>query len=42
MKPPKELDAIVDLVLARKPTPRTTKAKKRARRQRKIQRKSSG
>ena len=42
MKPPKVLDAITDLMLAHKPKPRTKQAKKRARPQRKIQRKSSG
>ncbi len=42
MKPLKELDAVLDVVLAHKPTPRTRKAKKRARRAKKIQRKSSG
>lgn len=41
MKTPKSLDAMVDLMLASKPTPRTKQAKKRARRQRKNQRKSS-
>jgi len=42
MRPPKELDAILDHVLAQKPAPRTKQAKKRARRAKKIQRKSSG
>ncbi len=42
MKPPKFLDAALDAVLAHKPQPRTRKAKKRAQRAKRIQRKSSG
>lgn len=42
MKPPKALDAVLDVVLAHKPPARTRKAKKRARRAKRIQRKSSG
>lgn len=41
MKTPPILDAAVDVMLAHKPQPRTKQAKKRVRRQRKIQRKSS-
>lgn len=41
MKPPAELDRIVDKVLAYKPKPRTPKAKKRQRARRKIQRRES-
>lgn len=40
-KPPKELDAMVDAVLAHKPAPKSKPAKKRARRAKKLQRKSS-
>lgn len=41
MKPPRALDAAVDALLAAKPKPRTKQAKKRARRAKRIQRKSS-
>lgn len=37
-KPPKVLDAIVDLVLAYRPKPQSKPAKKRQRRARKVQR----
>ena len=40
MKPPKELDRIVDKVLAYKVPARSPKAKKRQRKRRKVQRKS--
>ena len=40
MKPPKELDRIVDKVLAYKVPARTKKAKKRARKRRQIRRES--
>lgn len=38
MKTPRKLDGIVDAVLAYRPKPKSKPAKKRARRQRKIQR----
>ena len=38
--PPKELDAIVDVVLRYKPKPKSKPARKRARRSKKIQRDS--
>lgn len=41
MKPPAELDRIVDHVLRHKPKPRSAKAKKRQRARRKIQRRES-
>lgn len=37
-KPPAELDRIADVVLVYRPKPQTKPAKRRARRQRKIQR----
>lgn len=42
MKPPKSLDAMTDAILAYKPKPKSKPAKKRARRAKKLQRKSSG
>lgn len=41
MKPPKELDRIVDLVLAYKPKPKSEGAKNREKKRRKIKRKKS-
>lgn len=41
MRTPPILDAAVDALLAAKPTPRTKQGKKRARRAKRIQRKSS-
>ena len=38
-KPPKELDAFVDVVLGHTPRPKSKPAKKRARRAKKLQRK---
>jgi hypothetical protein len=40
MKAPKELDAIVDAVLAYKPKPKTKAAKRRVRRQKRAAKKS--
>lgn len=41
MKPPKELDAILDAVIAHRPKPKSMPARKRARRAKKIQRRDS-
>lgn len=41
MKIPKALDAIVDVVLAYRPKPKSKPAKKRARRKKKIQKRDS-
>lgn len=41
MKIPKALDAIVDVVLAYRPKPKSKPAKKRARRKKKIQNRES-
>lgn len=41
MKPPKELDAMADKVLAYRPKPETSAAKKRAKRARKAKRKAA-
>ncbi|MFO0451064.1 MAG: hypothetical protein ACK52I_20805 [Pseudomonadota bacterium] len=41
MKIPKALDAIVDVVLAYRPKPKSKLAKKRARRKKKIQKRES-
>jgi hypothetical protein len=41
MKIPKALDAIVDVVLAYRPKPKSKPAKKRARRKKKIQKRES-
>ena len=42
MKPPKELDAIVDVVLRYRPKPKSKASKRRARRGKPMQRKANG